>query len=233
MVINPGRHRKASHGDLQMIGVIVPVHNEEQRLEECIESLLAASFHRELDDEEVRILIVLDDCTDASLDIAQAYDVWTLSCNHRNVGKTRAQGAEHLLARDARWLAFTDADSVVPDTWLAEQISFNAGAVCGLVEVADWSEHPERVRERYRASYHTVDGHRHIHGANLGVSSAAYRKAGGFQALPAHEDVQLVADLERSGARIMWTARNRVTTSARQHCRCREGFGDYLKSLAF
>jgi hypothetical protein len=51
--------------------------------------------------------------------------------------------------------------------------------------------------------------------------------------LPAHEDVQLVADLERSGARIMWTARNRVTTSARQHCRCREGFGDYLKSLAF
>jgi glycosyltransferase involved in cell wall biosynthesis len=216
-----------------MIGVIVPVHNEEQRLEECIESLLAAAFHQDLDREEVRILIVLDDCTDASLDIAQAYDVWTLSCNHRNVGKTRAQGAEHLLARDARWLAFTDADSVVPDTWLAEQISFNADAVCGLVEVADWSEHPERVRERYRASYHTVDGHRHIHGANLGVSSAAYRKAGGFQALPAHEDVQLVADLERSGARIMWTARNRVTTSARQHCRCREGFGDYLKSLVF
>jgi len=88
------------------------------------------------------------------------------------------------------------------------------------------------VRERSNAKYRPVEGHRHFHGANLGVSSAAYRKAGGFQALPAHEDVQLVADLERSGARIMWTAGNPVTTSARQHCRCREGFGDYLKSLA-
>jgi hypothetical protein len=44
--------------------------------------------------------------------------------------------------------------------------------------------------------------------------------------------VQLIADLERSGANIMWTATNRVTTSARMDCRCREGFGDYLKSLA-
>ncbi|WP_448107566.1 glycosyltransferase [Pseudomonas azerbaijanoccidentalis] len=215
-----------------MIGVIVPVHNEERLLNRCIESLLEAAFHQDLSNEEVKILIVLDDCTDTSLHIAQSYGVMTLTCTHRNVGKARAHGAEHLLGADARWLAFTDADTVVPDAWLADQIRFNVDAVCGLVEVSDWSEHPQRVRERYHASYHTVDGHRHIHGANLGVSSAAYRKAGGFQSLPAHEDVQLVADLERSGASIMWTASNRVTTSARKNCRCREGFGDYLKSLA-
>ncbi|MEJ5056627.1 MULTISPECIES: glycosyltransferase [unclassified Pseudomonas] len=215
-----------------MIGVIVPVHNEEQFLESCIESLLAAALHQGLDNEEVKILIVLDDCIDTSLDIARAYDVMTITCTHRNVGKARAHGAEHLLAEDARWLAFTDADTVVPESWLAEQIRFDVDAVCGLVEVSDWSEHPHGVRERYHANYHPVDGHRHIHGANLGVSSAAYRKAGGFQALPAHEDVQLVADLERSGASILWTAANRVTTSARMDCRCREGFGDYLKSLA-
>ncbi|MBV6822094.1 glycosyltransferase family 2 protein [Pseudomonas sp. PD9R] len=215
-----------------MIGVIVPVHNEEQLLDECIESLLAAAFHHDLGNEEVKILIVLDDCTDTSLSIARAYDVMTLTCTHRNVGKTRAHGADHLLAIDARWLAFTDADTVVPHTWLADQIRFNVDAVCGLVEVSDWSEHSIRVREQYHANYFPVEGHRHIHGANLGVSSAAYRKAGGFQPLPAHEDVQLIADLERSGANIMWTAVNRVTTSARKHCRCREGFGDYLKSLA-
>ena len=215
-----------------MIGVVVPVHNEEQLLVHCIESLLEAAYHQDLDNEEVKILLVLDDCTDTSLHIAQAYDVMTLTCSHRNVGKTRAHGAEHLLGVDARWLAFTDADSVVPETWLADQIRFNVDAVCGLVEVNDWSEHSSKVRERYHAGYHRVDGHRHIHGANLGVSSSAYRKAGGFKALPAHEDVQLVADLERSGANILWTASNRVTTSARKHCRCREGFGDYLKSLA-
>ncbi|MGY2262873.1 glycosyltransferase [Pseudomonas sp. SDO55104_S430] len=215
-----------------MIGVIVPVHNEEHLLDQCIESLLTAALHRDLDNEEVKILIVLDDCTDTSLHIAQSYGVMTLTCSHRNVGKSRAHGAAHLLDVDARWLAFTDADTVVPDSWLAAQIRFNSDAVCGLVEVHDWSEHSPQVRERYHAHYRNIDGHRHIHGANLGVSSAAYRKAGGFQPLPAHEDVQLIADLERSGANIMWTASNRVTTSARKDCRCREGFGDYLKSLA-
>jgi glycosyltransferase involved in cell wall biosynthesis len=228
--VSAGRHRKAMAG-LKMIGVIVPVHNEEQLLDECIESLRAAAFHAGLGNEEVTILIVLDDCTDASLYIAQAHGVLTLACTHRNVGKTRAHGAQNLLARNARWLAFTDADSVVPHTWLADQVGFNVDAVCGLVDVSDWSEHSIRVRERYHINYHPVEGHRHIHGANLGVSSEAYRKAGGFKALPAHEDVQLVADLERTGANILWTAVNRVTTSARKNCRCREGFGDYLKSL--
>ena len=215
-----------------MIGVVVPVHNEEQLLSHCIESLMEAALHQSLDNEDVNIVIVLDDCTDTSLHIAQANDVMTLTCTHRNVGKTRAHGADHLLAVDARWLAFTDADTVVPVSWLVDQIRFNVDAVCGLVDVNDWTEHSPTVRERYHARYHPVEGHRHIHGANLGVSSAAYRKAGGFKALPAHEDVQLVADLERSGASILWTAANRVTTSARKNCRCREGFGDYLKSLA-
>jgi len=215
-----------------MIGVIVPVHNEEAFLHDCIESLLVAALHEDLGNEEVQILMVLDDCTDASLHIAQAYGVMTVTCAHRNVGQSRAEGAAHLLAAGARWLAFTDADSIVPRSWLADQLKFNVDAVCGLVQVIDWSEHPAAVRERYDAHYQTVDGHRHIHGANLGVSATAYLDAGGFKSLPTHEDVQLIADLERSGANIMWTATNRVTTSARKDCRCSEGFGDYLKSLA-
>lgn len=215
-----------------MIGVIVPVHNEEAFLHDCIESLLVAALHEDLGNEEVQILMVLDDCTDASLHIAHAYGVMTMTCAHRNVGQSRAEGAAHLLAAGARWLAFTDADSIVPRSWLADQLKFNVDAVCGLVQVIDWSEHPAAVRERYDAHYQTVDGHRHIHGANLGVSATAYLDAGGFKSLPTHEDVQLIADLERSGANIMWTATNRVTTSARKDCRCSEGFGDYLKSLA-
>ncbi|MGV8918449.1 MAG: glycosyltransferase [Pseudomonas sp.] len=215
-----------------MIGIIVPAHNEEQFLNDCIKSLLAASSHEGLGNEDVKILIMLDDCTDTSHQVAAAHGVMTLSCTHRNVGKTRAQGADMMLAQGARWLAFTDADTVVPYAWLSDQISFNTDAVCGIVEVNDWSEHAPDVRQRYDARYTPVDGHRHVHGANLGVSSEAYRKAGGFKALPTHEDVHLVADLERSGAIIKWTAANRVTTSARKNSRCHDGFGDYLKALA-
>jgi glycosyltransferase involved in cell wall biosynthesis len=215
-----------------MIGIIVPAHNEELFLDDCIKSLIAAASHEDLGGEAVEILIMLDDCSDGSEHIARAHGVQTYACTHRNVGMTRAAGAQWMLDRGARWLAFTDADTVVPYAWLAEQIAFAADAVCGIVKVDDWSEHTPQVQARYDALYRPVDDHRHIHGANLGVSAAAYLRAGGFKALAAHEDVHLVQDLERVGARIVWTARNSVTTSARKHCRCKEGFGDYLNSLA-
>ncbi|OQR30172.1 glycosyl transferase [Pseudomonas sp. Bc-h] len=215
-----------------MIGIIVPAHNEQDFLDDCIKSLIAAASHQELKGEVVEILIVLDDCSDDSALIAHAHGVLTHSCQHRNVGMTRAAGAKLMIERGARWLAFTDADSVVPYAWLADQVAFEADAVCGIVHVNDWSEHPEQVRTRYDSLYRPVDDHRHIHGANLGVSSIAYQRAGGFKALAAHEDVHLVEDLQRTGARIVWTARNSVSTSARKHCRCKEGFGDYLNSLA-
>lgn len=215
-----------------MIGIIVPAHNEEDFLDDCIRSLIAAAGHQDLGGEPVQILIMLDHCSDDSARIAQDHAVSTYVCNHRNVGMTRAAGAQRMLEQGARWLAFTDADTVVPYAWLADQVSFGADAVCGIVQVDDWSEHSEQVRVRYDALYRPIDDHRHIHGANMGVSSEAYLRAGGFKALAAHEDVHLVEDLQRTGARIVWTARNSVTTSARKHCRCREGFGDYLNSLA-
>lgn len=215
-----------------MIGIIVPAHNEEDFLDDCIKSLIAASAHEELAGEPVEILIMLDDCTDDSVSVARSHGVLTHLCEYRNVGMTRAAGARLMLERGARWLAFTDADSVVPYAWLAEQMSLKVDAVCGIVQVSDWSEHPEQVRLRYDALYRPVEDHRHIHGANLGVCAKAYQRAGGFKALPAHEDVHLVEDLQRIGAKIAWTARNSVVTSARKNYRCKEGFGDYLNSLA-
>ncbi len=125
-------------------------------------------------------------------------EVTTLQVSFRNVGKTRATGAEELLSGGAQWLAFTDADTVVPPDWLVRQIEFLADAVCGTVEMDSWSEHGELVRSTYMERYQFIEHHRHIHGADLGLSAAAYRSSGGFQHLVAHEDVHLVADLEGS-----------------------------------
>lgn len=63
------------------------------------------------------------------------------------------------------------------------------------------------------------------------MSAEAYRNAGGFQHLTAHEDVHLVADLKRVGAHIVWTATNPVITSARWDYKCRGGFGACLFNL--
>jgi glycosyltransferase involved in cell wall biosynthesis len=214
-----------------MIGVVIPAHNEEAHIVGCLSSVLLASRHLVLKGEPVTILVVLDDCSDNTSRLVSIQGVATLDVAFRNVGKARATGADQILAAGANWLAFTDADTVVPHDWLARQIEFKADAVCGTVEVDSWNDHGELVRSKYMELYQFIENHRHIHGANLGLSAEAYRNAGGFQHLAAHEDVHLVADLERIGARIVWTATNPVITSARKNYKCRGGFGEYLTTL--
>lgn len=215
-----------------MIGVLIPVHNEEQLLDACLESILVAACHPDLKAETVSVLVVLDSCTDRSAEIARFYGVQTLEVAARNVGTARSVGADHLLRQGARWLACTDGDSYVAPDWLAEQLALDADAVCGTVIPGVWHQGiGEAAQAEYHRHYQHRDGHRHIHGANLGVSSLAYRRAGGFPALACHEDVHLVRQLERCGARIAWSARPRVTTSTRLDPRAKGGFGDYLRAL--
>lgn len=215
-----------------MIGVLIPVHNEERHLNLCLASVQLAAVHPGLLGEPVRILVILDSCTDASAMIARNRGVMTLEVNARNVGQARRAGALALLDQGARWLACTDGDSRVADDWLYEQLALQADAVCGTVTPDDWHEdYPADARAEYHRRYQQRDGHRHIHGANLGFSAQAYRGAGGFPALSCHEDVHLVRQLELTGARIAWSCRPRVITSARLDPRAQGGFGDYLRSL--
>lgn len=153
----------------------------------------------------------------------------------RNVGAARAAGAAQLLALGARWLAFTDADTRVSPGWLAAQLALDVDVVCGTIAVDDWSPHrddAEALRRHFGRNYTDADGHRHIHGANLGVSATAYRRAGGFEPLACSEDVALVAALERCGARFAWSSAPRVVTSARRNARASGGFGDTLLRYA-
>jgi len=215
-----------------MIAVIVPAHNEAQRLGRCLSALKLAARQAEALGEAVRILVVLDQCNDGSEAIALEQGVLTLAICARNVGIARRAGAALMLEHGARWLACTDADSCVPPDWLLCQLEFAADAVCGTVHIEHWQAHQNAaLRQRYQEHYQAREDHRHIHGANLGVCAKAYQRVGGFRPLALDEDVQLIHDLQQSGARIVWTARNSVSTSSRSDCRARGGFGDFLNGL--
>ncbi len=214
-----------------MLGIVIPAHNEQAVILDCLVAAKKAALHPRLHGEAVEILVVLDHCTDLTAVHVTESEVYSLEIQARNVGVARALGAQALLARGARWLAFTDADTQVAPDWLAEQLALEADAVCGTVEVADWSAHgthAELLRWHFAQTYTDADDHRHIHGANLGVSAAAYRAAGGFQHLACSEDVALIEALQTSGARIAWSARPRVITSARRVARAQGGFADAL-----
>ncbi|MGY2438375.1 glycosyltransferase [Pseudomonas sp. SDO52101_S400] len=216
-----------------MIGILIPAHNEEDWLDACLGAAVQAAGHALLAGEPVEILVVLDSCTDRSAHIVSQYPVLALSIEARNVGQARAIGAQHLLERGARWISCSDADSRVAEDWLVAQLGLGTDAVCGTVTVERWHDtFDEAAQIRYHHHYQACEGHRHIHGANLGVSAQAYVRAGGFEPLPCDEDVQLVRQLERCGASIAWSHRPQVITSARLDSRARGGFGDYLRNLA-
>ena len=217
-----------------MIGVVIPAHDEERHIGATLAAVRLAAAHPALLGEAVRLLVVLDSCGDATAAIAAAHGVETLALAARHVGRARAAGAARLLDAGARWLAFTDADTVVSPEWLVRQLEQDADAVCGSIGVGDWSPHgvqADALHEHFARTYQDADGHRHIHGANLGVSAAAYRRAGGFRALACSEDVALVEALQASGARIAWSSAPRVATSARTDARARGGFGDTLLAV--
>lgn len=215
-----------------MIGVCIPAHNEERHIEACLRAVMRASRHPRLGREPVRIVVVLDHCGDGTARLAAGWPVDLLTVQARNVGVARAAGAHHLLDAGARWLAFTDADTCVSPGWLADQLSLNAEVVCGTVSVTGWEAHgafSQRAHRAFAAHYHDCDGHRHVHGANLGVAAHTYRRIGGFAALTCSEDQALVDRLEAGGAHIAWTSLPRVTTSARPYSRVEGGFATALR----
>jgi glycosyltransferase involved in cell wall biosynthesis len=215
-----------------VIGVVVPAHNEQALLGRCLQSLQTAASHPDLCEEPVCIVVVLDACTDASAQIARQYQVINLSIEAHNVGLARRAGAAHAITLGARWLACTDADSCVAPDWLVQQLQHDADVVCGTVHLDDWEDYDAAVQSAYHDRYQAGDGHRHIHGANLGICVEAYKRAGGFPPLQAHEDVRLIKTLNEIGARIVWSGTNSVATSARCDPRAHGGFGDYLQRLA-
>lgn len=215
-----------------MIGVCIPAHNEEQCIDACLASVLKAAQHPGLQGEPVHVVVVHDTCSDGTALRSRNWPITSLHVAFKNVGLARAAGARHLIELGVRWLAFTDADTRVSETWLMHQLSFNTDVVCGTVEVADWSVHgvfAEQAQQVFQAGYLDQENHKHVHGANLGVSPEAYLRVGGFDALTCSEDQALVDKLVLVGATIAWTALPRVVTSARPISRVEGGFATTIR----
>lgn len=220
---------------IQRIGVAIPAQDEASLLPACLGALARAAARSPV---PVTVLVVADACRDDTAQVAAQGGARVIEVEHRNVGRTRAVGMAALIEQlgvSGTWLAVTDADSQVPEHWLTRQLDLaaaGADAVVGTVRVGDWAGHPRRVRRRYARLYNGLDGHRHVHGANLALSAEAYCAVGGFAPLPAHEDVALIAALDARGYRLARAGDLAVLTSARSVGRAPAGFAGHLRTLA-
>lgn len=211
------------------ISVVVPARDEETTIGACLDALATAARHCPV---PVDVVVVADRCRDRTARIARAAGVRVLLSGAGQVGAARAAGVRVARAltpvepADEHWIASTDADSLVPAGWLgwhAQTAADDVDLLLGTVRLAGPAGAHRAWRERYAAG-EWATGHVHVHGANLGVRASTYLAAGGFPALPAHED-RALADRVRAlpGARVLASSRFPVTTSDRLVGRAPEG----------
>lgn len=221
---------------IRHVGVVVPVADEEDRLPACLDALDVARS-RVNPGLTVRVVVVLDGCTDRSEAITRGRgDVDVLTVRLGRVGAVRAAGARHIL-RDVAprelWIANTDADSAVPADWLAGMIALaddDADVVLGTVVPGPGLA--DAVQRRWHARHTLRDGHRHVHGANFGIRADTYLAARGWPDVSSGEDEMLAARALAVGARIVRTGALPVITSTRLVGRAPRGFSSYLRGLA-
>jgi hypothetical protein len=154
-------------------------------------------------------------------------------------GAARAAAVGHALgclsdANEPVWIANTDADCIVPTLWLRTQLELatELDVVAGIVELDPESTAPAMF-DAFTASY-VLDGdcHGHVHGANIGMCSAAYLAVGGWcLQTVVGEDHVIWNAIRELGHRARQTTGLRVQTSARTRSRVTGGFATDLEKL--
>jgi Glycosyl transferase family 2 len=231
------------------MGVIVPVHNEEDLLRVALDAIDDASSQVTATGIECRTAIMLDRCTDASEVIARewvrqlhhegrAHQAIVRTCRTVGVGNARREGSLSLLRAWASteprniWLATTDADSRVPMEWLTAQLEAHergADIWTGRVAVEDWSLYEMKTERRWVEAYDNEAAP--IHGASLGFNAQMYLDAGGFASLDSGEDRALHRAVVALGGNTQASSTVKVVTSGRRLARAPRGFSYALCSI--
>ena len=231
---------------IRALAVGIPAHDELDGIEQCLRSVVEAS---RVVGVPTAVVVAADACRDATAEraeavLASAPDLRSavLRTAHRAAGAARRDALDAALRlfdvpAAQVWLATTDADTVVHRSWLQSHLSWarsGVDGIAGLVQV-DWTGHPLDLPTRYAesiASGGTALGHRHVHGANLGVLASRWLEVGGCGDAAVAEDHELWRRLQSVGAEVLGVDNLFVTTSGRLSGRSPLGFAHYLTHLA-
>ena len=123
------------------VSIVIPAHNEAEYIADCIRSVLNAGHPR----ERLEVLVVDHASSDATRDIAIRAGASVLSLDVGRIGKVRNTG---LAAACGDYVAYVDADCLVPPTWLKSAIALleaspTSGAVggpCLSPKTGNWVE---------------------------------------------------------------------------------------------
>lgn len=226
------------------VGVVIPAHDEADLVGAAVRSVVDACNQV---DASCAVVVVDDDSSDETAAAAAAALVGLRGIGTVVTGRfgrastARRAGVERfrLLVEDPSdtWLLCTDADSVVPITWVESYLAHHRRgevAAAGIVDLID-DEGGRSIGERWRRDYGATVAvdltHPHVHGANLGVRLDVYDAVGGFGDLDRIEDIDLWRRVRGAGHVPVADAAIVVSTSARTTGRVDRGFAFALRQL--
>lgn len=230
---------------VRQVVVAVPARNEAPTIAGCLASLFEAAHLVEV---PVRVVVAADSCHDDTAVVARDMGraggacVEVIEGEWHTAGRARAAAVDHALGNIGRasattaWIANTDADCVVPTTWLRDQLAWAADGADAVLGVVDLD--PERTDQTLLSAFVATyvlddDTHDHVHGANFGVRANYYWAAGGWSTTAVvGEDHKLEKRLRSIGADIRRPSSLTVVTSSRTVGRLPAGFAHRLAHLA-
>jgi glycosyltransferase involved in cell wall biosynthesis len=222
------------------VSAVIPARNEELLLSRCLQSLLTAAAEVSAPDT-ADIILVSDSSTDRTTAVAKRClkeRGLVVVCDEGAVGPARRLGVKNALRRRRApishcWIANTDADCIVSNTWLTDQLTLakrGVEAVAGTIAIDNFDDFEAEVPARFRESYliHPDGSHPHVHACNIGLRADVYLHAGEWPSVITGEDHALWQKLLQDGVKPLSTCDLNVVTSGRRVGRAPNGFAAAL-----
>ncbi len=218
---------------LPRLSVVIPVYNEEKYLAACLDSLMAQSIKAD------EIIIVDNNSTDNSLEIAKKYPVTIIHEKKQGITPTRNRGFNEA---SSAIIARTDADTILPASWIKRiKKAFEDEEVVAISGPATFydlprlvsTSHSKTVSSRFIQSYNRIVRqvlkHDCLYGPNCAIRKSAWTQIKDSVCLDdkkVHEDLDLAIHIAPLG-KVQFLRTLSVKTSVRRWKRP-EAYVEYL-----
>jgi glycosyltransferase involved in cell wall biosynthesis len=181
----------------KFISVIIPAHNEQEYISQCLKSLVSQDYPK----DKYEIIVVNNNSKDKTQKIATEFRVKVINQKSGPVGAVRNAGAKQAIGE---LLAFIDADCVAPTDWLSKGADLirkkNSvfGGGCSL------RAHPYWIEKAWLLENKTPP--KELLGCCIFIEKSIFFEVGLFdEKVTSGEDTKLSISLRNSGYQIMMT----------------------------